>query len=51
MGENEKGFVVIGYGKLGGIELGYNFDLDLVFLYNVFENSEIVGGWKLVFSY
>jgi glutamate-ammonia-ligase adenylyltransferase len=29
----DKGFAVIGYGKLGGIELGYGSDLDLVFLY------------------
>ena len=29
----EKGFVVIAYGKLGGIELGYRSDLDLVFLH------------------
>lgn len=28
----ESGFAVIGYGKLGGIELGYGSDLDLVFL-------------------
>jgi glutamate-ammonia-ligase adenylyltransferase len=28
------GFIVIGYGKLGGIELGYGSDLDLVFLHN-----------------
>jgi glutamate-ammonia-ligase adenylyltransferase len=28
------GFLVLGYGKLGGIELGYNSDLDLVFLYD-----------------
>lgn len=27
-------FIVIAYGKLGGIELGYNSDLDLVFLYD-----------------
>ncbi len=27
------GFVVLGYGKLGGFELGYHSDLDLVFLY------------------
>jgi [glutamine synthetase] adenylyltransferase / [glutamine synthetase]-adenylyl-L-tyrosine phosphorylase len=26
-------FAIIGYGKLGGIELGYGSDLDLVFLY------------------
>ena len=28
------GFLILGYGKLGGIELGYNSDLDLVFLYD-----------------
>jgi glutamate-ammonia-ligase adenylyltransferase len=27
------GFAVVAYGKLGGIELGYGSDLDLVFLY------------------
>lgn len=30
----EQGFAVIGYGKLGGIELGYGSDLDLVFIHN-----------------
>ncbi|HUV50129.1 MAG TPA: bifunctional [glutamate--ammonia ligase]-adenylyl-L-tyrosine phosphorylase/[glutamate--ammonia-ligase] adenylyltransferase [Anaerolineae bacterium] len=29
----DKGFAVIAYGKLGGIELGYGSDLDLVFLH------------------
>jgi glutamate-ammonia-ligase adenylyltransferase len=29
----DRGFVVIAYGKLGGIELGYASDLDLVFLH------------------
>lgn len=33
----EVGFVVIAYGKLGGFELGYGSDLDLVFLH--------AGGW------
>lgn len=28
----DKGLAVIGYGKLGGLELGYGSDLDLVFL-------------------
>uniref|UniRef100_UPI003563EF44 bifunctional [glutamate--ammonia ligase]-adenylyl-L-tyrosine phosphorylase/[glutamate--ammonia-ligase] adenylyltransferase n=1 Tax=Spongiibacter sp. TaxID=2024860 RepID=UPI003563EF44 len=28
-------FVVLGYGKMGGIELGYSSDLDLVFLHDV----------------
>ena len=27
-------FAVIGYGKLGGKELGYESDLDLIFLYD-----------------
>lgn len=31
---DDLGFVVIGYGKLGGWELGYNSDLDLVFLHD-----------------
>lgn len=29
----ETGFMVLGYGKLGGIELGYDSDLDLVFIH------------------
>jgi glutamate-ammonia-ligase adenylyltransferase len=29
----DKGFVVIAYGKLGGLELGYGSDIDLVFLH------------------
>ena len=28
------GFGVLGYGKMGGIELGYSSDLDMVFLYD-----------------
>lgn len=31
---DDKGFAVIGYGKMGGIELGYSSDLDLVFVHN-----------------
>jgi glutamate-ammonia-ligase adenylyltransferase len=30
---DDKGFAVIGYGKVGGLELGYGSDLDLVFLH------------------
>lgn len=35
VGGNEKmpGFIIVAYGKLGGIELGYGSDLDLVFLH------------------
>ncbi|MDO6409833.1 bifunctional [glutamate--ammonia ligase]-adenylyl-L-tyrosine phosphorylase/[glutamate--ammonia-ligase] adenylyltransferase [Pantoea phytobeneficialis] len=32
--DNERGFAVVGYGKLGGWELGYSSDLDLVFLHD-----------------
>lgn len=37
---SDTGFAVIGYGKLGGIELGYGSDLDLVFLYEAHKNME-----------
>jgi glutamate-ammonia-ligase adenylyltransferase len=30
----KKGFAVVAYGKLGGLELGYGSDLDLVFLHS-----------------
>ena len=39
----DRGFAVIGYGKLGGIELGYGSDLDLVFLHAA-DSGETVGG-------
>lgn len=34
-----RGFVVAAYGKLGGLELGYSSDLDLVFLHAAAEGS------------
>ncbi|MGD9392512.1 MAG: bifunctional [glutamate--ammonia ligase]-adenylyl-L-tyrosine phosphorylase/[glutamate--ammonia-ligase] adenylyltransferase, partial [Chromatiales bacterium] len=37
------GFAIIGYGKLGGIELGYGSDLDLVFIHNAPPNSMTEG--------
>ncbi len=49
--DNEKDFAVIAYGKLGGIELGYNSDLDLVFLHNAPEQSETIGGKKSISSH
>ena len=39
----ERGFAVIGYGKLGGLELGYGSDLDLVFLHAA-DPGETIGG-------
>lgn len=35
----DKGFAIIGYGKLGGYELGYGSDLDMVFLHGA-ENDQ-----------
>jgi glutamate-ammonia-ligase adenylyltransferase len=40
-----KGFAVIAYGKLGGLELGYDSDLDLVFLHAGTE-GETEGGTR-----
>ena len=40
---NDKGFAVVGYGKLGGYELGYGSDLDLVFLHNAPRSSSTDG--------
>ncbi|MCL7461826.1 bifunctional [glutamate--ammonia ligase]-adenylyl-L-tyrosine phosphorylase/[glutamate--ammonia-ligase] adenylyltransferase [Pseudomonas sp. NW5] len=31
---SEPGFIIVGYGKVGGIELGHGSDLDLVFIHN-----------------
>jgi [glutamine synthetase] adenylyltransferase / [glutamine synthetase]-adenylyl-L-tyrosine phosphorylase len=39
----QRGFAVVAYGKLGGIELGYGSDLDLVFLHGGDPNSHTDG--------
>jgi glutamate-ammonia-ligase adenylyltransferase len=39
-------FIVIGYGKLGGIELSYGSDLDLVFIHDADTNLATTGGKK-----
>jgi glutamate-ammonia-ligase adenylyltransferase len=36
-------FAIVGYGKLGGLEMGYGSDLDLVFLHHVDENADTDG--------
>jgi [glutamine synthetase] adenylyltransferase / [glutamine synthetase]-adenylyl-L-tyrosine phosphorylase len=36
-------FVIVGYGKLGGIELGYGSDLDLVFIHDAASNGSTDG--------
>jgi len=40
----ECGFVVVGYGKLGGLELGYSSDLDIVFLHGCPDRNAMTGG-------
>ena len=37
------GFIVVAYGKMGGIELGYKSDLDLVFIHNAQANQVTEG--------
>ena len=46
--DNSKGFAVLGFGKLGGIELGYGSDLDLVFLYDCQDGNAMSNGEKPV---
>ncbi|MFH7765867.1 bifunctional [glutamate--ammonia ligase]-adenylyl-L-tyrosine phosphorylase/[glutamate--ammonia-ligase] adenylyltransferase [Acinetobacter sp. BSP-28] len=40
---NHMAFAVAGYGKLGGIELGYGSDLDLVFIHYMSEQGDTDG--------
>jgi glutamate-ammonia-ligase adenylyltransferase len=47
VGQNHKGFSAIGYGKMGGLELGYSSDLDLVFVHNS-QSNEITNGIKSI---
>jgi glutamate-ammonia-ligase adenylyltransferase len=42
----EAGFGIVAYGKLGGIELSYRSDLDLVFLHNSRGTAQITNGDK-----
>jgi glutamate-ammonia-ligase adenylyltransferase len=37
-------FAILGMGKMGGRELDYNSDLDLVFIYNAHEDARSAGG-------
>lgn len=41
-------FLVIGYGKLGGLELGYGSDLDLVFLHDSAGEHQQTGGERSI---
>jgi len=44
------GFAVLGFGKLGGIELGYGSDLDMVFLYDCPDGNAQTDGAKPISS-
>jgi [glutamine synthetase] adenylyltransferase / [glutamine synthetase]-adenylyl-L-tyrosine phosphorylase len=44
---DRKGFAVIGYGKMGGIELGYSSDLDVIFLHDNDIEGETNGPRKI----
>ncbi len=45
----DSGFAVIAYGKLGGLELGYGSDLDLVFLHSG-SSDKTQGGQQMIDS-
>ena len=47
---NQCGFMVLAYGKLGGYELGYGSDLDLVFIFDDARNQGPTDGEKPVDS-
>ncbi len=42
------GFAVVGYGKLGSLELGYGSDLDMIFLYRSCESGGQTAGPRVV---
>jgi glutamate-ammonia-ligase adenylyltransferase len=44
----DTGFAIIGYGKLGGLELGYGSDLDLVFLHGSLDPNAMTDGERSV---
>ncbi|PUB84540.1 MAG: bifunctional [glutamate--ammonia ligase]-adenylyl-L-tyrosine phosphorylase/[glutamate--ammonia-ligase] adenylyltransferase [gamma proteobacterium symbiont of Ctena orbiculata] len=44
----ETGFAVVGYGKLGGIELGFGSDLDMVFLHGCSDRNAFTDGDRAV---
>jgi glutamate-ammonia-ligase adenylyltransferase len=45
---NQSGFSILAYGKLGGIELGYGSDLDLVFIYDDTRSRGNTDGLKAI---
>jgi [glutamine synthetase] adenylyltransferase / [glutamine synthetase]-adenylyl-L-tyrosine phosphorylase len=45
---SKQGFAVIAYGKLGGIELGYGSDLDIVFLHGAAPGKTLGGKFQSI---
>ncbi len=45
---SKQGFAVIAYGKLGGIELGYGSDLDMVFLHGAAPGKTLGGKFQSI---
>ncbi len=43
---HEAGFGIVGYGKLGGLELSYGSDLDIVFLHDSRGSEQVTDGEK-----
>ena len=43
----EQDFIIVGYGKVGGIELSYSSDLDLVFIHNA-DPAGVTNGEKCI---
>jgi glutamate-ammonia-ligase adenylyltransferase len=46
--DEKTNFTVIGFGKLGGLELGYGSDLDMVFIYDCKDGNAMTNGEKLL---
>jgi len=46
--KKDAGFLIVAYGKLGGIELGYGSDLDLVFLHDSSGSDQYTDGNKAI---
>ena len=46
----QKAFSILGFGKLGGIELGYGSDLDMVFIYHCEDGNAMTDGGKPIGS-
>jgi glutamate-ammonia-ligase adenylyltransferase len=44
--DEKTNFAIIGFGKLGGLELGYGSDLDMVFVYDCKDGNAMTNGEK-----